>query len=79
MTHIYISVKHTILLQILACCLFGTKPLSEPMMPYCQLDSTEHISVKFYLNLEVFSQGNVLENVVYQMVAILSQPVTEGQ
>ena len=30
------------LLQIMAFCLFGTKPLSEPKLPYCQLEeSTE--------------------------------------
>ena len=27
------------LVQIMACCLFGTKPLSNPMLGYCQLDS----------------------------------------
>ena len=26
---------------------FGAKPLSEPMLPYCQLDPKEYISVKF--------------------------------
>ena len=35
------------LVQIMACRLFGDKPLSEPMLVYCQLDSWEHISVKF--------------------------------
>ena len=34
------------LLQIMACRLFGAKPLSEPMLAYCQLDSWEQISVK---------------------------------
>ena len=34
------------LVQIMACRLFGTKPLPEPMMTYCQLDSWEQISVK---------------------------------
>ena len=32
--------------QIMACRLFGAKPLPEPMLVYCQLDSWEHISVK---------------------------------
>ena len=31
----------------LGCHLVGTKPLPEPMLAYCQLDSWEHISVKF--------------------------------
>ena len=35
------------LLQIMACRLFGTKPLPDPMMAYSQLDSWEQISVKF--------------------------------
>ena len=26
----------------MACYLFGAKPLSEPMLPYCQLDPKEH-------------------------------------
>ena len=33
--------------QIMACCLFGDKPLSEEMMDYHQLDPWEQISVKF--------------------------------
>ena len=37
------------LVQLMACRLFGTKPLSQPKLPYCQLDPKEHISVKFYL------------------------------
>ena len=46
------------LLQIMACHLFGAKPLSEPMLPYCQLDHKEHISVKFYskFKLEIVDQ-----------------------
>ena len=35
------------LIQIMACHLFGAKPLPEPMMPYCQLISWEQTSVKF--------------------------------
>ena len=31
----------------MACRLFGTKPLSKPMLAYCQLDPWEHISVNF--------------------------------
>ena len=30
----------------MACHLVGTKPLSAPMLPCCQLDPKEHISVK---------------------------------
>ena len=35
------------LVQVMACRLFGAKPLTEPMLAYCQLDSWENISVKF--------------------------------
>ena len=35
------------LVQVMACRLFGAKPLPEPMLAYCQLDSWKHISVKF--------------------------------
>ena len=38
------------LVQIMACCLFGTKPLSKPMLGYCQLDT----SVKFESNHKTF-------------------------
>ena len=40
------------LVQLMACRLDGVKPLSEPMLSYCQLDPKEHISVKFYSNLK---------------------------
>ena len=42
------------LVKIMACLLFSTKPLSEPMLSYCQLDPEEHISVIFYLKFECF-------------------------
>ena len=34
--------------QIMGCWLFGAKPLSTPMLVYCQLDQKEQISMKFY-------------------------------
>ena len=34
------------LVQAMACRLFGAKPLPEPMLVYCHLDSWEQISVK---------------------------------
>ena len=34
------------LVQIMACRLFGAKPLSKPMLGYCQLDRQEQTSVK---------------------------------
>ena len=41
------------LVQIMACRLDGAKPLSEPMLIYCQLDPKEHISI-FHLKFEYF-------------------------
>ena len=43
------------LVQVMACRLDGAKPLSEPMLPYCQLDSKEHISMKFLFEIQMFS------------------------
>ena len=34
------------LVQVMACHLFGAKPLPKPMLIYCQFDSWEQISVK---------------------------------
>ena len=59
----------------MACHLFGAKPLSEPLLPYWQLDQREHISLKIYLNSKVSTQENALENVVCEMVAILASSV----
>ena len=42
-THICVDKS---LVQIMACRLIGAKPLSEPMLDYCQLDPCEHISMK---------------------------------
>ena len=36
------------LVQMMACHLFGTKLFPEPMLPHCQLDLKNHISVIFY-------------------------------
>ena len=47
-THIYMCHQsRPSLVQIMACRLFGAKPLSEPMLDYCKLDTCEHISTKF--------------------------------
>ena len=35
------------LVQVMACRLFSAKPLPEPMLVYCQLNSRKQISVKF--------------------------------
>ena len=48
-----------LVIQIMACRLngrpaHGAKPLSEPVLTYCQLDPKEHISMKFYLKFKYF-------------------------
>ena len=58
----------------MACCLASTKPLSEPMLEYCYLDPQEQTIVKFNRNSCFFIQENTFENVVWKMVAFLSQP-----
>ena len=42
------------LVQIMACRLFSTKPISEPMLAYCQLDPWEQSSVKFLSKFKYF-------------------------
>ena len=45
------------LLEIMAWCLFSAKPLSEPMLVYCQLIPSEQISVKSESKYEDFDSG----------------------
>ena len=61
-------------LQIMACRLFGAKPLPEPLLAYCQVDPVEHILLKFHLKSNVFMLENWFENVICKMMAILSWP-----
>ena len=42
------------LIQVMACRLFGAKPLPEPMLAYCQLDPQEQTSVKLESKYETF-------------------------
>ena len=42
------------LIQIMACRLDGTNPLSEPMLTISQLDPKKYISMKFYLKFKYF-------------------------
>ena len=60
------------LVKIMACRLFGAKPLSKPLLGYCQLDPEEQTSVKSYQNSKFFVQENSSENIVCEMVVILS-------
>ena len=49
------------LVHIVACRLFATKPLSEPMLNYCQLDPREQTSIKLCLKFKHFIKENTLE------------------
>ena len=42
------------LVQIMACRLLGAKPLSQPMLGYCQLDPYEQIAMKFQSKYKTF-------------------------
>ena len=42
------------LVQIMACRLFGAKPLSKSMLHYCQMDPSEQTTVKFSSKFQIF-------------------------
>ena len=48
------------LIHVMACHLFGTKPLPEPMMAYRQLDLWEQYSVNFLSKLNYFHWQNCI-------------------
>ena len=50
------------LVQVMACRLFGAKPLPEPMLPYCQLDYWEQNSVKFEWEFPQFHSRKCIWN-----------------
>ena len=58
--------------QIMACRLFGAKPLSKPMLGYCLLDIQEQTSVTFKSKDNRFIHENTSEYIVCEM-AILSR------
>ena len=49
------------------------KPLPEPMLTYCQLDSYKETSVKFETTTR-FNNENACEKVEFNMSANLSEP-----
>ena len=53
------------LVHIMACRLFGTKPLSEPMLEYC-----EKVQWNSNENTKVFTHENGSDNIVCEMAAI---------
>ena len=50
------------LVQVMACHLFGDKPLPEPMLSYCQLDSWEQISLNLKLEFYNFHSRKCIWN-----------------
>ena len=63
----------SVLVQIMACRLFGAKPLSEPMLGYCQLNPLNKIQWIFNRNTNLFIHENASQNIVCQKAAILSR------
>ena len=57
------------LVHIMACCLFGTKPLTEPMLTYYQLHPLEQNQVKSNRNTKLF------KNVVCKLLNIQGRRV----
>ena len=61
--------------HVIACRLFGAKPLAEPMMTYCQLDNWEQSSANFSLKLKYFHWQKLRLNMSSaEVAAILSWP-----
>ena len=50
------------LAQVMTCRLFGAKPLPEPLVVYCKLDSWEQISVKFEMEFYYFHSRKCIRN-----------------
>ena len=50
------------LVQAMACRLFGAKPLHEPMLAYCLLDSWEQMSAKFESGFYNFHTRKCISN-----------------
>ena len=62
------------LFQIMACRLFSTKPLSEPVLGLLSIGPLgTNFSEIFYQNTKLFIQENASENIVFEKVAILSR------
>ena len=50
----------------------GVKPLSKPMLGYCQLEPYEQTSVKFLSKYKNFIRENACENLICETVDIKS-------
>ena len=54
------------LLQVMACRLFGAKPLPESMLTYCQIEPGNTFQWNLNRNSNIFIEENVFENAVCQ-------------
>ena len=61
-----------LLLHIVACCLVGTKPLSDPLLN--TPPPRNQLQWNLNRNSNIFIQGNPFHNIVWKMVATLSRP-----
>ena len=57
----------------MACRLFGAKPLSKPMLGYCQFDVRNELQCNFNQITKLFILENVYKSIVREMAAILSR------
>ena len=62
------------LVQVMACCLFGTKLLSEPIFIYYQYDTYRQTALKFQWNYKLSIQINSYENHSLQNGSQFVQP-----
>ena len=70
----FVSIRQWIvsaLVQIMACHLFGAKPLSKPMLGYCQWNLRNKLQWNFS-NTKLFINEMASENIVCQMTVIFS-------
>ena len=63
----------TALVQIMACRLFGAKPLSKPMLGLWSIRSSGTNFSEIWTNTNIFIHENAFENIVCEMAAILSR------
>ena len=61
------------LVRIMACHLYGAKPLSKPVLGYCKLTLRNKLQWNFNQNTKLFIQENASENIVCEMAAIFSR------
>ena len=59
----------------MACCLFGVKPLAEPMLSNYQLHNKEQILGKMQSKYKHFMQERAFENVACKTSAVLFTPL----